>query len=224
MRPLILLALLAGCTWPDRPAATAPGLAPSGPVMVAQPSSAAEAVSNAQLARSQGQMARYVEWVQLALKLDPNYQPALAALGVVQAAAGDYRAAATTLTRACQMNPQDIEARLNLAEATWRLGDPQTALSEILQIEKQQPANPRAFYLEACVHVTSQRDDLALNRFTHAYNLSMDASILLQRALVHQRMGHGPLARYDFEQVLNQASDPNTLEQARRGLAALSGR
>lgn len=219
MRAWLLLAgFLAGCTWPDRPAATAPMPGPPAPTAVATPTTAAQAIVNAQIARSQRQMDRYLEFVQLALKLDPNYQPAWAEMGVVQAAAGDYRAAAITLGRACQLNPNDLASRLNLAEATWRLGDPQTALAEILVIEKLDPTNPRAFYLEACVYVTQRQDSLAVHRFTHAYNLSMDVNILLQRGLVHQRLGNHSLARYDFEQVIAQASDPNTLEQARQAL------
>jgi tetratricopeptide (TPR) repeat protein len=214
----LALVLMAGCSWPERAAApSAPAISSPAP-----PDSAPAAIELARTALNRKEMGKYIEYLNLALKLDPNYQPALAELGMVQAATGDLKTSVATLTRACRLNPQDVGCRLNLASCQQKLGQTEAALQQLHTVQQLQPGNPRSYYLEGALYADQGQHARAIECFTQSYNRSMDAKVLVSRGISHLKLGDKQLARHDFQAVVDHCPDPKIVAEARLVLKRIS--
>ncbi|HKS30262.1 MAG TPA: tetratricopeptide repeat protein [Pyrinomonadaceae bacterium] len=75
------------------------------------------------IAYNEGDDARAAQWLERALKAEPNYASARAALGMTYSRQKNYKAARTELERAMQLNPKDATAAYQLGLVYARLGE-----------------------------------------------------------------------------------------------------
>jgi tetratricopeptide (TPR) repeat protein len=101
--------------------------------------------------------AKAIKQIEQALALDPGYAPAWTALGAAQFAGGSREEAGRAFTKAVDLAPRSIEARLALANYLWAKGDVQSAeqaLQQALAIDASSPAVHRAL---ALVYLATRR-------------------------------------------------------------------
>lgn len=77
------------------------------------------------------------------LRVDANHLPTLRALGRLQVARGEHRAAAQWLDRAVALDPRDLDTGLLLGESWLRAGDPRRAAQVFARLAAVAPNDPR---------------------------------------------------------------------------------
>jgi tetratricopeptide (TPR) repeat protein len=100
-------------------------------------------------------------------------------------------------------NPDDLEARLDLAQLHLRQRDLMGVFNETKYVLGKQPGQPRALAYQALVRLAMGQPQVALDMLKQA--LATDPDLLegyLHLALVHVRMGHAA----DAEATIQQAS------------------
>lgn len=85
-----------------------------------------------------------LEHFQAALRLKPDYFLAVEGLGTTLKRLGDYEAAARALFRATQLQPDAVEARLQLGDAYLATGKLNEAAREFEQLIRSHPPVPQA--------------------------------------------------------------------------------
>jgi tetratricopeptide (TPR) repeat protein len=89
--------------------------------------------------------------------------------------AGRPREAVAALRRAVELQPLMLEARVKLADALYRAGDPAAVLSELeAVVTADSVAWPRAWYNLGIIHLERGRHDAARAAFAEASRLDPD--------------------------------------------------
>ena len=101
--------------------------------------------------------ARSKEYIQEALRLDPDYTPALSHLGSILVAEGDDEGAIKLFDRILEINPNYISAYGNLASVYAKRGELAIAREYLLNLLKLAPINRNARKMLAKIELSIQK-------------------------------------------------------------------
>lgn len=143
-------------------------------------------------------------------------------------AAGEYAAAAVLLEGLLRNSPENLEARLALADACYFLRRYREAVDQFLILEGEELSvrtRCRALVRRAWAHNWLGEPELALAAFQAARELNPDsAPALYGLGMVSRRQGNNPRARECLQSFLRLRGEGKQAEKARSVLARLDRR
>lgn len=146
--------------------------------------------------------------LQRALERDPDYIPALNALGIVYLVKGDLSSSVATHQRAIELEPDNEVAHYNLTLAYHRLGQYDLAIAQGKRATVLEPGNPHLWVALALVYW--DQGEIPKAQQTYAQALQLDSRYRRSEFLADLK-----LAGFGLEQVQTVRQilkSPNTVD------------
>jgi tetratricopeptide (TPR) repeat protein len=116
---------------------------------------------------------------------------------------GDTTNAITTYAQAIELAPEDINVRLNLANAYLLGGSNAAAIDLCQEVLKLDRNNAAAYYLTGCAYMRLEQPEPALKAFDQSQNIDPAVTALsYQLGLAQAKLGHVDDAIHDFQTVI----------------------
>ncbi|MEN9266024.1 MAG: tetratricopeptide repeat protein, partial [Thermostichales cyanobacterium BF4_bins_65] len=166
---------------------------------------------------------------QEALQQDPNFVPALVALGSLEREAQRWSAAIDRLNQAVERDPANANARRELGlallgRAVAEGGSVEAAVSQLRNAVNRNPNDPRSRQALALALVQQQQERAAIEQLQHAVRLNPDASdSRAQLALLLAEQAQTQAAQAQLTQALSRDPGNPTAHLAAASLAASQG-
>jgi tetratricopeptide (TPR) repeat protein len=145
-----------------------------------------------------------------AIKQTPNSSSAYRKLGLAHLAAGDAGAAYRSFTKAVDLDPADIEPRLDAARLLLRAGLDDLAQVRAEQVLEREPGNLDAQLIAARALAELRQTDEALARLSLATDTRKEARVLVAIAEIKDRANDTAGAERAFMDAV--AADPHLIE------------
>ena len=139
------------------------------------------------------------------MRVPPDFDPftRLMTLGKGYLESGDATNAASTYAEAVKLVPEDVDARLNLANAMLLAGDSQGTIEQAKQALSLDHNNAAAFYLLGCAYLRLNQAEPAIQAFQSSQKINPAVTALnFQLGLAFERAGHSEDAIREFETLL----------------------
>ena len=152
-----------------------------------------------------------VSHYQKALRIEPDFYPALNNLGAVFERKKDHAQAESLLSKSLQVNPQDGEAHINLGHVLYEEGRFQAAAERLDEGLKRSPRSSVGHFLLGCSYLKLGDLPKAESNLKEAYSLDPAgmARARLELANVYLRRRDMPAASAELESYLEaNPSDP----------------
>ena len=158
-----------------------------------------------------------------AVDLAPDDVPALRAAALATAAQGKWEPALELFTRLVGLRPWDTDARFQLGQAMWQLGDAQAAAKQLEQVTAHAPDDLSARRVLVLIHA-ARGDNKALARELEqiAARAPADLDVKSDLATVYGALGDWPKAIAAIE-VVAKARPDDVAVAMRAGDAHLRG-
>ncbi|MGG6237288.1 tetratricopeptide repeat protein [Nodosilinea sp. AN01ver1] len=138
-----------------------------------------------------GYPAPAIDALQTALTYDPEYGPALNALGIVYLVDGQLEAAVDTHTLAVSLEADNEIAHYNLSLAYQRLGQTEQAIAQAIIATELEPNNPHPWVALALAHWSAKDSAEAIANYRQA--LALDGRYTSREYLNHlEQAGFSP--------------------------------
>jgi TPR repeat protein len=207
--------------------------------VLAAPASAAERSLLADRLYRMGDLDAALEESRVAVRLQPKEAPLQLQLGILLIAKQDWRAAATALMEAVQLDPVLVQAHYSLANVHYTLGNRKAAMQSYRQALELQPLFPDARYrLALLLKLSNQQEEAARlmeqaafggipqaqyfigNAYKNGQGMPKDLPLAIHWWMQAADLGHEPAAEA-LSQLRRQALSPQQSE--RRRAEALEG-
>jgi tetratricopeptide (TPR) repeat protein len=166
-----------------------------------------------------GLNARALEFVELALQVDPHHQRAWTFVGFLNAQQGRMDAAIRGFERAVALKPDDADTIFNLAYALQRVGRHEEALPQFDRAAAVNRYLDRAWYGAGISLDKLGRYDEAAQRFAEAGRLQpMNPYAAYHHAAMCFKLGRKDQVNADYERV--KGFDPKVAAQMERDFGA----
>jgi serine/threonine protein kinase/tetratricopeptide (TPR) repeat protein len=127
-----------------------------------------------------------VEHLQHAIRLDPSFALAHSGLGacfankVLKGLGGseDYELAENAFTRALELDPNIVEARILMVFIYLSRGEKQKARAEVMRLSKQAPNEPAVYFVKGALHRLDGEYERALRAFDKLSRLDPAARVV----------------------------------------------
>ncbi|MBE9113984.1 tetratricopeptide repeat protein [Nodosilinea sp. LEGE 07298] len=145
-----------------------------------------------------------IDALQTALTHNPEYVPALNALGIVYLVDGQLEAAVDTHTLAASLEQNNEIAHYNLSLAYQRLGQTEQALAQAIIATELEPGNPHPWVALALAHWSAKDNAEAIANYRQA--LTLDGRYTSQDYLDHlEQAGFSP-EQIESTEAIRQAA------------------
>lgn len=141
------------------------------------------------------------DYLQKALKLNPNFANAYSNLGLLNRIRGDYDAAIEFCRKALSLQPRLAEAHLTLGVALQATGKLEEALSHLRQAAALNPGDAKALVMLGRMLLESANVDAAIDCFRQA--LSIDP----KSTEAHSNLGSALLRKGGIEEALTRLDE-----------------
>src|SRR6266567_5558741 len=116
---------------------------------------------------------------------------------------GDASNAITAYARAMELAPENIDVRLNLANAFLLAGDHQKVTEQCEQVLSLDHNAAAAYYLMGCAHLRLDQAEQAVQAFQQSQRIDPAVTALnFQLGLAQERLGHLEDAIHEFQAVI----------------------
>jgi len=116
---------------------------------------------------------------------------------------GDATNATAVYSKAVSLEPESVDAHLNLAIAHLVAGDNQAVIGQCQQALNLDHNSAAAYYLMGCAHLNSNQAEQAVQAFQESQKIDPAVTALnFQLGLAQERLGHFDEAIQEFETVV----------------------